>query len=240
MDLDKNYYNILGIKPEDDINKIKKSYYKLSFKHHPDKGGDPVKFATITEAYDVFCDDNLRSEWDRKSRWGKDYCLDNEFLESEYANVSNMWDNKKYQKFKDNELLNIVLYVDESFNGSIEYERWVICKDCKGTGKDMSSKLVIRDDEGNIIKIFESEDGCDYCEGTGKDWLGKDCTFCFGQGKSGSMSCGNCNGEKRIKGKQKIKKIKFPIKDTHIKIESMGHASKEHPGRSGYLTLVRK
>lgn len=40
------------ITKEDKINLIKKSYYKLALKHHPDKGGDPQRFNEIKEAYD--------------------------------------------------------------------------------------------------------------------------------------------------------------------------------------------
>ena len=31
---------------------LKKYYHKLALKNHPDKGGDPVKFKEIKEAYD--------------------------------------------------------------------------------------------------------------------------------------------------------------------------------------------
>ena len=41
MDLNKNYYQILGVTIDSEPNQIKKAYYKLSFMHHPDKGGDP-------------------------------------------------------------------------------------------------------------------------------------------------------------------------------------------------------
>ena len=37
---------------EEKINLIKKSYYKLALKHHPDKGGDSKRFKEIKEAYD--------------------------------------------------------------------------------------------------------------------------------------------------------------------------------------------
>ena len=39
MDKNKNYYSILGVAKDAEEKVIKKSYYKLSFEHHPDKGG---------------------------------------------------------------------------------------------------------------------------------------------------------------------------------------------------------
>ena len=72
MNLNKNYYSTLGVKGDSDEKTIKKSYYKLSFTHHPDKNGDPVVFGEMTEAYDVLCSD-LRKEYDLKSKFGNNY-----------------------------------------------------------------------------------------------------------------------------------------------------------------------
>ncbi len=51
--------------------------------------------------------------------------------------------------------------------------------------KIFHQKSVIKDNEGNILKTFDSDDGCDFCEGTGKDYKGNDCNFCHGPGKIG-------------------------------------------------------
>ena len=135
--------------------------------------------------------------------------------------------------------LNIVINVDNTFDGSIEYERWVICKDCKGNGKDLKSKLEIKDSNGKILRVFESEDGCDFCDGTGKDEWDRDCAFCFGQGKSGSKECKTCKGEKRILGKQKLTGLKFQSDSNELKVEYMGNFSKE-PGKVGHLWIIKK
>ena len=50
MNLTKNYYGILAVSNTSDEKTIKKAYYKLSFTHHPDKGGDPITFGEMTEA----------------------------------------------------------------------------------------------------------------------------------------------------------------------------------------------
>ena len=36
----KDYYKILGVQSNSNADDIKKSYRKLSLKHHPDRGGD--------------------------------------------------------------------------------------------------------------------------------------------------------------------------------------------------------
>lgn len=239
MDFNKNYYINLGLENTADKSTIKKKYYTLSMTHHPDKGGDSLIFAEISEAYTILSDEKLKNEYDIKSKYGLNYDETNELLK--YSSDVK-WDDDKYQKFKKNELLNIIVYVDDTFKGKVEYERWVLCKTCNGSGKDLDSKIKIKDKDGNIIKTFDGDDGCDFCEGTGKDWKGNDCGFCFGVGKVGSNDCEKCNGEKRILGIQKLSSIKIPDNfDTEpIKIESMGHTSKTTPGKSGHLYIIKK
>jgi DnaJ-class molecular chaperone len=229
MNLNKNYYSILGVSNKSSEKEVKKAYYKLSFKHHPDRGGDANIFSEITEAYDVLCSD-IRSEYDQKSKFGNNY---NEYFELFNININYDYDDVKSKRdnFKKNEINDIIVEIDDKFRGSLEFERWVKCKSCDGSGKDMSSKIVIRDNDGNILKMFDGEDGCDLCEGSG-EYNGKDCPFCSGAGKVGLNQCKTCNGEKRILGKQKLKGIKLEGEETRVK--SMGHYGK---GRIGDLII---
>lgn len=233
MNLNINYYSILGVKNDATEKEIKKSYYKLSFEYHPDikKEVDPIKFNSITEAYGVLCSE-MRKEYDLKSKFGKNY---NEYFELFNINMDFSYDEgkEKLEKFKKYEVYNIQINVNDDFDGSVEYERWVKCKTCDGTGKDLSSKIVIRDTEGNIVKTFDADDGCDFCEGTGKDYTGSNCSFCQGKGKIGINPCKKCDGEKRILGKQKLSGIKITGDET--KIDTMGHFSKD--GVIGYLLI---
>lgn len=161
MNLSKNYYAILGVRNTSTEKEIKKSYYKLSFTHHPDKNGDPIIFGEITEAYDVLCGES-RSDYDLKCKFGNNY---NEYYELFDIKIDFDYNKEKenLEKFKKNEVLNIHLKVDSTFAGTVEFERWVKCKTCDGTGKDLSSKIVIKDVNGNILKTFDADDGCDFC-----------------------------------------------------------------------------
>ena len=229
MNLNKNYYNILGVSNKSSEKEIKKTYYKLSFEHHPDRGGDSNIFSEITEAYDVLCSD-IRTEYDQKSKFGNNY---NEYFELFNINIDFDYDSIKSKRdtFKKSEINDIIVEVDDKFDGVLEFERLVKCKTCDGTGKDMSSKIIIRDNDGNILKMFDGEDGCDLCEGSG-EYNDKECPFCSGAGKVGLNKCEKCNGEKRILGKQKLKGIKLEGDETRIK--SMGHYGK---GRIGDLIV---
>lgn len=60
QDFDPNidYYKVLGATKADSENELKKSYYKLAQKYHPDKneGKTSEKFKEITSAYSVLSD----------------------------------------------------------------------------------------------------------------------------------------------------------------------------------------
>ena len=60
----KNYYQILGVEKSATADDIKRAFRRLASQHHPDKGGDTIKFQEIQEAYGVLGDDAKRAEYD--------------------------------------------------------------------------------------------------------------------------------------------------------------------------------
>ena len=68
-------YEVLGVTPDADENKIKKSYRKLSLKYHPDKNLNNKEaaeeiFKKISFAYSILSDPKKRSGYDT---YGKDF-----------------------------------------------------------------------------------------------------------------------------------------------------------------------
>lgn len=65
----KDYYKILGINKHATQEEIKRAYYKLMAKYHPDKNKNSDNSNTITklinEAYEVLSDEEKRDEYDR-------------------------------------------------------------------------------------------------------------------------------------------------------------------------------
>lgn len=65
----KNYYSILGISKTATQEEIRRAYYKLMAKYHPDKNKNSDNSNTITklinEAYEVLSDEEKREQYDR-------------------------------------------------------------------------------------------------------------------------------------------------------------------------------
>lgn len=63
----KNYYDVLGVAKDADLNTIKKAYRKLVRQYHPDVSKDPdavKKTAEVNEAYEILKDKEKRAEYD--------------------------------------------------------------------------------------------------------------------------------------------------------------------------------
>lgn len=69
---DPYYYEALGVEPNADASKIKRQYYLMARKFHPDKNpGDDAaaeKFKLVAEAYQVLSDPDLRVKYDKGGR----------------------------------------------------------------------------------------------------------------------------------------------------------------------------
>ncbi len=64
--MSKDYYEILGVNKSASRDEIKKAFYKLAHKYHPDKKeGNETKFKQVNEAYQVLSDESKRSKYDQ-------------------------------------------------------------------------------------------------------------------------------------------------------------------------------
>ena len=66
----KTHYEILGVKPDATSADIKKAYYRLSLRLHPDKAGNTPEahetFITLKAAYETLYDAELRVQYDKE------------------------------------------------------------------------------------------------------------------------------------------------------------------------------
>jgi molecular chaperone DnaJ len=256
----KDYYKILGIPRNASQEEIKKAYYRLAHKYHPDKGGDPEKFKEINEAYRVLSDPEKRRQYDMYGRvfeeaapgpgfeyqwfWGRP---DFDFEEFDFGDLTEMIEEmfgfgasrrrkRDLKRGKDIEVeIEIPLELTlQDFEKKIKIYKFMKCPRCQGTGGEPGTK---------IIECFS-------CRGTGhvqevrRTFFGTFtrstiCPECGGEGYRPEKPCNVCNGEGRIRGEEEVT-IKIPAGvDTGqvIKFEGKGDAGRRG-GKPGDL-LVR-
>jgi len=59
-----DYYSILQISPDADIETIRRAYRKLAFKYHPDRGGTHEKMVQLNEAWEILSNPITRANYD--------------------------------------------------------------------------------------------------------------------------------------------------------------------------------
>lgn len=59
-----NYYSILQISPDADIETIRRAYRKLALKYHPDRGGTHEKMVQLNEAWEILSNPITRANYD--------------------------------------------------------------------------------------------------------------------------------------------------------------------------------
>ncbi len=64
-----DYYDVLAVSRDASVDEIKKAYRRKAMEYHPDRNdgskGAEQKFKEATEAYEVLCDQDQRSQYDR-------------------------------------------------------------------------------------------------------------------------------------------------------------------------------
>lgn len=258
----KDYYQILGVARDASPDEIKKAYYKLAHKHHPDKvSGDEKKFKEINEAYQVLSDKEKKSQYDRFGRvsegmpggsapggdfqwaWGRPD-VEFEFGDlGDFGDLGEMMEEmfglgatRRKKEFKRGKDIEIGLEI------SLE-------DTLKGKEKEISlyKYIICSRCGGTGSEIGTKIAECFSCRGTGevqqikKTFFGSFtrwaiCPECKGEGYRPEKLCNVCQGEGRIKGEERIK-IWVPAGvdvNQVIKVEGKGDAGRKK-GKAGDL-----
>jgi len=264
----KDYYQILGVSRSASPEDIKKAYYKLAHKYHPDKGGDEKKFKEINEAYQVLSNKEKRTQYDRFGRifeetpgaepgfdfqwaWGRPDIDFEDIFRTDFEDLGEMMEEmfgfgvrqrrRDIKKGRDIEIDMEIPSEDvlREREREISLYKQIPCSRCQGTGAEPGTKI--------------SE--CFSCRGTGevqqikKTFFGSFtrftvCPECKGEGQRPEKPCNVCQGEGRIKAEENIKIFIPAGVDTNqvIKVEQKGEAGKRggKPGDLYVRVFVKK
>lgn len=102
----KDYYDILGIDKESNIDKIKKTYRQLSMKYHPDKNKDKKYeelYKNITEAYTVLGNEEKKREYDMELTYkNSNYDIQSENIFDIFSLFSNIPKKSQFNNINEN------------------------------------------------------------------------------------------------------------------------------------------
>ena len=116
-----NYYNILNLSKNANINDIKKAYRQLSIKFHPDKNNtrDSEQFNKINEAYSKLLDKYSNDKYSNevtKSELVNSFANSANANANANANASSCSDILKYSYFSSNSSEDIIIDLNVTFN----------------------------------------------------------------------------------------------------------------------------
>lgn len=238
MPTKRDYYEILGIQKNANLDQIKKAYRELALKYHPDrvpheqKKEAEEKFKEISEAYAVLSDSNKRALYDQYGHSGIDqkYAYEDIFKGADFNSVFEGLGDFGFGGGLFEEIFSDLGY--DFFGGGRK-------RGASGRrrGRDLQISLAITLEEaafgtektinvpryetcttcsGSGAKPGTKKVTCSQCKGSGRTvvssgffQLAQTCSRCRGEGSIIQSPCLACNGEGRTKVVRKIK-VKIP------------------------------
>ncbi len=213
-----DYYEVLGVPRNASAEEIKKAFRRLAMKYHPDRNKDAgaeQRFKEINEAYEVLCDPERRSSYDRFGHAGVDGPFARAFDGFDLGGFGDIFDaffggttsrRRRPQRGADLHY-RLTLSFEEAVFGcdkEIEVARHESCSVCRG----------LRAEPGT------EPEKCPNCGGTGevrrvqRSIFGQfinvsACSRCQGEGRVIAHPCRHCRGTGREKQVRKLN-IKIP------------------------------
>ncbi|MED6171811.1 hypothetical protein PIB30_044229 [Stylosanthes scabra] len=235
--LSRDYYDVLGVSRNASATDIKKAYYGLAKKLHPDTNkNDPEaekKFQEVTIAYEVLRDEEKRQQYDQV---GHDAYVNQQ---SAGFGGGQSGFNPFEQIFRDNDFVksffhqniggeDIKTAIELSFMEAVQgctktvtFPADVVCNTCGGTG----------------VPPGVRPENCKRCKGSGMTYvqagifrMESTCGTCKGTGKIVSEFCKSCRGAKVIRGTKTVKLDIMPGIDTNETIRVYGSGGADPDG----------
>jgi molecular chaperone DnaJ len=166
-----DYYQVLEVEKDADLNMIKRSYKKLALKYHPDKNnGDDTKFKEISEAYETLSDPEKRQMYDMGGNGGGIHDI-----------FANLFKGQRSRIVKrQNYVHNINITLKDAYFGIQKKLKVVVkkfCLDCKSKCSTCRGNGMINIQQGPFIMSIP----CNACKGLKiTNVYNKNCSYCQG------------------------------------------------------------
>ena len=226
----RDYYEILGVDKTADENQIKKAYWKLAKKYHPDVNPDDKeaenKFKEANEAYEVLSDKEKRSRYDQYGHAGVD---------------PNSFAGHGFGHFDLNDIFNTIFGGFGGFGGFAGFDthsarhrvplcganlRYRMNLDFLEAAFGVKREITINKDDlcdscgGSRTSDNSKPRTCSVCQGTGQVQMVREtmfgqmmtsrpCETCHGSGEIIDNPCPACNG-RGVRSKTKRLEVKVP------------------------------
>lgn len=245
----KDYYEILGVSRNATQPEIKKAFYGLAKKHHPDMNKDDPdaekKFQEINKAYEVLKDEQERAAYDQvghdqyvqgKEAGGPGPFQNSDFnFEDIFGRPFDIFGDVFGAKSGQNVKVTLELSFMEAVQGcakTVTFQTSLPCDACGGTGVPPGTK----------------PETCRRCKGKGMMFMQKGpiamqttCMHCGGTGKTYTSHCRTCNGNRVRQGSKSVKLDIMPGVDNNetLKVSRSGGADPDGYGPGDLYVVIK-
>jgi molecular chaperone DnaJ len=256
-----DYYQLLGVPRDADLEQIKKAYRKLALQHHPDRneGSSEAeeRFKEITQAYEVLRDSEKRALYDRYGEQGLkgagggftgfDFGDALEVFMRDFGGFGGFSEvfggrtraGGRTSRQQGAQLrVRLPLTLKDVLTGTTKTVRLAVletCETCKGSGAAPGS----------------SAEKCSTCQGTGEERLVQrsvfgqfvsvhPCRRCGGEGIIIPKVCPRCQGEGRLREKKDVP-VEVPpgvTSENYITLRGQGNAGPRGGPRGDVVVLL--
>lgn len=249
----RDYYEVLGVEKNANIDEIKKAYRKAAMANHPDRNqGDKAaeeRFKEATEAYEILSDEKKRSLYDQFGFAGVDQAGGAGNYSNTYRDFSDLFGGGGFGSAFEDIIGSFFGGSRGGFSGgsayygggaqgsSLKYQVEIDLKDAiNGTKVDISFSHLVKCQtcDGTGAKKGTSRKTCPTCGGSGRTvhssgffQMATTCSTCRGAGTILESPCPECQGDGVVKRKEKIT-VDIPSgisSGTRIRLQGLGDAA---------------